>query len=185
MRKLLVAVTALLTATVLAAPAAHSTAPVEKKSKWSGKDCSEIVGLKKQLRCWRWQARNPIIPEPEPQPSVIVESKPGTPGAKGDKGDKGDRGATGASGARGPAGPQGPPGPAGETGPAGPSGSDGSDGAGFSTGSILLVNGSCPEGTTIQGAQNRWTVYANDTNGRPWLTTGSSAQLFLSACLVN
>jgi hypothetical protein len=28
-------------------------------------------------------------------------------------------------------------------------------------------------------------VYANDTSGRPWLTSGSSAQLFLSACLVD
>jgi hypothetical protein len=28
-------------------------------------------------------------------------------------------------------------------------------------------------------------VYANDTTGRPWTTTGSSAQLFLSACQVN
>jgi hypothetical protein len=56
---------------------------------------------------------------------------------------------------------------------------------GFSSGVIFLVNGSCPVGTTMQGSENRWTVYANDTSGRPWTTTGSSAQLFLSACQVN
>ena len=184
MRKLLVTVTALLTATVIAAPAANSTTPV-KASKWSGKDCSEIVGLKKQLRCWRWQARNPIIPEPEPQTPVIVEAQPGTPG---EKGEKGDRGAAGAAGSRGPAGPPGPAGPQGERGPAGPAGPAGNDaegGSGFPSGTIFLVNGSCPEGSTIQGSQNRWTVYANDTTGRPWLTSGSSAQLFLSACQMN
>jgi len=186
MRKLLVAVAALLTATVSVAPASHSTTLVEKKSKWSGKDCSEIVSLKKELRCWRWQARNPILPEPEPP--VVVQAAPGTPG---DKGDKGDRGATGSTGARGPAGtagargPAGPAGPAGEPGESGPAGEPGQDGAGFSQGAIFLTNGACPEGTTMQGAQNRWTVYANDTNGRPWLTSGSSAQLFLSACMVD
>lgn len=182
MRKLLVAVTALLTATVLAAPAAHSTAPVEKKSKWSGKDCSEIIGLKKQLRCWRWQARNPIIPEPKPQVPVVVEAQPGAPG---DKGEKGDRGAAGSTGSRGPAGPQGPQGERGPQGPPGPAGNDAEGGAGFPSGTIFLVNGSCPEDSTIQGSQNRWTVYANDTTGRPWLTSGSSAQLFLSACQMN
>jgi len=189
MKKLLVTVAALLTATVSVAPAAHSTSPVEKKSKWSGKDCSEIVSLKKELRCWRWQARNPVLPEPKPP--VVVQTQPGEPGDKGDKGDKGDRGAAGAAGARGPAGaagergPAGPAGEPGEPGPAGEPGQDGEDGVGFSQGAIFLVNGSCPEGTTIQGAQNRWTVYANDTTGRPWLTSGSSAQLFLSACLVS
>jgi len=189
MQKLLVTVAALLTATVSVAPASHSTTLVEKKSKWSGKDCSEIVSLKKELRCWRWQARNPILPEPEPP--VVVQAPPGAPGEKGAKGDKGDRGATGSAGAQGPAGAAGKDGVNGVDGKDGADGQDGQDGvdgedgAGFSQGAVFLTNGACPEGTTMQGAQNRWTVYANDTNGRPWLTSGSSAQLFLSACMVD
>ena len=187
MRKLLVAVAALLTATVSVAPAAHSTSQVVKKqSKWADVDCSEIVSLKRELRCWRWQARNPILPEPEPP--VVVQAQPGAPGekgAKGDKGDKGERGATGSAGAQGPAGAAGKDGVDGKDGADGQDGVDGEDGVGFSQGAVFLTNGACPEGTTMQGAQNRWTVYANDTNGRPWLTSGSSAQLFLSACQVN
>ena len=109
-------------------------------------------------------------------------------------GPPGPVGATGPAGPAGPAGPSGSAGPAGSTGerglpgPAGANGRDGQpgrDGVGMATGTIFLVNGNCPPGTTIQGPQNRWTVYANDTSGRPWTTTGSSAQLFLSACQVN
>ena len=109
-------------------------------------------------------------------------------------GPPGPVGATGPAGPAGPAGPSGSAGPAGSTGerglpgPAGANGRDGQPGpagVGFTTGTIFLVNGACPEGATLQGPQNRWTVYANDTSGRPWTTTGSSAQLFLSACLVN
>ena len=150
------------------------------ESKWADRDCSEIVSLKKELRCWRWQARNPVLP-PAPPP-VVVEAAPGADGADGKpgaKGDKGDRGAAGAPGARGPAGPRGEPGADGAD------GKDGADGIGFASGTIVLVNGACPEGMTMQGSQNRWTVYANDTTGRPWLTSGSSAQLFMSACQVN
>lgn len=156
------------------------------QSKWADRDCSEIVSLKKELRCWRWQARNPVLP-PAPPP-VVVESAPGADGAPGAKGDKGDRGAAGARGATGATGARGPAGAQGERGPAGPQGEPGADGAngvGFTSGTIVLVNGACPEGMTMQGSQNRWTVYANDTTGRPWLTSGSSAQLFMSACQVN
>ena len=174
MRTIALALTAV--AVVLTAP------PATAESKWSGAECSEIVNLKKQLRCWRWQARNPVLPDP------VIQAQPGPSGAQGAKGDKGDAGSAGAAGARGPQGergPQGVPGPQGERGPAGADGAAGANGSGFPSGTIFLVNGSCPGGTTIQGAQNRWTVYANDTSGRPWLTSGSSAQLFLSACLVD
>jgi hypothetical protein len=111
------------------------------------------------------------------------------------QGPQGDRGPVGESivGPQGPQGPQGPAGPVGQgekgvngvNGTNGTNGANGKDGIGFVSGTIVLINGNCPEGFTIQGPQNRWTVYANDTNGRPWLTTGSSAQLFLSACQVN
>jgi hypothetical protein len=103
----------------------------------------------------------------------------GAQGAKGDKGDKGDKGETGSVGATGPSGV------AGADGVDGVAGVAGVDGSGLPSGAIILINGNCPDGFTIQGPQNRWTVYANDTTGRPWLTSGSSAQLFMSACQVN
>jgi hypothetical protein len=99
----------------------------------------------------------------------------GKPGDKGDRGERGERGEAGASVAGQP----------GERGADGAPGRDGRDGVGFAQGAVFLVNGACPVGSTVQGAQNRWTVYANDTSGRPWTTTGSSAQLFLSACQVD
>jgi hypothetical protein len=117
-----------------------------------------------------------------------LAGKDGQAGKDGAAGKAGERGADGATGAVGPAGVAGIAGAAGERGAdgvAGPAGAAGRDGVGFSSGVIFLVNGSCPAGTTMQGSENRWTVYANDTSGRPWTTTGSSAQLFLSACSVN
>lgn len=106
----------------------------------------------------------------------------GATGAKGETGAAGAAGIAGAAGAKGEAGAAGATGDKGETGATGPAGRDG---VGFAAGVIFLVNGDCPVNTTMQGAPNRWTVYANDTTGRPWTTTGSSAQLFLSACQVN
>jgi hypothetical protein len=103
---------------------------------------------------------------------------PGAPGAAGKPGDKGERGERGEPGAS-IAGERGAPGERGAD------GAPGRDGVGFAQGVVFMVNGACPAGSTVQGAQNRWTVYANDTSGRPWTTTGSSAQLFLSACQVN
>jgi hypothetical protein len=117
-----------------------------------------------------------------------VQGATGQAGKDGAAGKAGERGADGATGAVGPAGVAGIAGASGERGAdgvAGPAGAAGRDGVGFSSGVIFLVNGSCPAGTTMQGSENRWTVYANDTSGRPWTTTGSSAQLFLSACSVN
>jgi hypothetical protein len=110
------------------------------------------------------------------------------PGPSGPSGSAGKDGAPGQRGERGEAGAAGEGGPAGPAGPAGERGVDGApgrDGVGFAQGVVFMVNGACPGGTTLQGAQNRWTVYANDTSGRPWTTSGSSAQLFLSACQVN
>ncbi len=97
----------------------------------------------------------------------------GPQGLKGDKGDKGDVGPRGLTGDTGPAGP------------AGVNGTAGVNGSGLPSGYVILIAGTCPTGFTPHGASNRWTVYANDTNGRPWLTEGSSAQLFFSACQVN
>jgi hypothetical protein len=105
----------------------------------------------------------------------------GAQGAKGDKGDKGDPGVS----VKGDTGERGPAGVDGVAGRDGADGAAGRDGSGLPSGAIILMNGNCPDGFTIQGPQNRWTVYANDTTGRPWLTTGSSAQLFMSACQVN
>lgn len=150
-------------------------------------DCDSYKSVKRQLTCWKSQAQTVSAP-----PVMVA----GPAGERGIKGDTGATGATGASvrgdkGERGEAGPAGVAGVAGASGErgadgvAGPAGAAGRDGVGFSSGVIFLVNGSCPAGTTMQGSENRWTVYANDTSGRPWTTTGSSAQLFLSACSVN
>jgi hypothetical protein len=109
---------------------------------------------------------------------VTVPGAPGAPGSAGKPGDRGERGERGEAGAS-IAGERGAPGERGAD------GAPGRDGVGFSQGVVFLVNGACPAGSTVQGAQNRWTVYANDTSGRPWTTTGTSAQLFLSACQVD
>lgn len=127
-----------------------------------------------------------IIKQIQSDPNLI-ELLRGPQGEQGEQGLPGES-VTGPQGPVGPSGPSGGSGPAGPQGPAGTAGSDGQDGrdgVGLASGMIFLVNGACPPGATVQGAQNRWTVYANDTSGRPWTTTGSSAQLFLSACLVN
>ena len=150
-------------ALVMVAPPAHASL-----------NCDQYKNLRLQVMCWKLQAQ---LPATEPKAQAI----PGAPGPTGPKGDKGEAGAS----VTGPAGERGLPGARGEVGPAGAAGPAGRDGVGFTTGVVFLVNGACPDGTTIQGAQNRWTVYANDTSGRPWTTTGSSAQLFLSACQVN
>ena len=162
---------------VIAVIAAAFTVPTPAHA-WQGVDCEQFKSLKRQAECWKWQA---VYGQPAPAPV------PGPAGAAGAKGDKGDKGESGTSIA-GPQGERGLPGVAGPTGPAGPAGvagARGPAGVGFAQGAIFLVNGACPTGTTVQGAQNRWTVYANDTSGRPWLTTGTSAQLFLSACQVD
>jgi hypothetical protein len=125
-----------------------------------------------------------IAERPSP---VMVAGAPGSSGKPGDKGERGERGERGEPGASvaGERGAAGERGLAGERGADGAPGRDGRDGVGFAQGVVFMVNGACPAGSTVQGAQNRWTVYANDTSGRPWTTTGSSAQLFLSACQVN
>lgn len=149
------------------APAAQASSST---SRWAGADCTKVKAVKRQLACWRWQARNP---EPVRIPVQGEAGAPGQPGARG------ERGEAGAVGERGPQGERGLPGER------GPAGERGSAGVGFASGVVFLVNGACPAGTTVQGSQNRWTVYANDTSGRPWTTSGSSAQLFLSVCQVD
>jgi hypothetical protein len=117
-------------------------------------------------------------------PAAGVDGKPGEQGKPGADGQPGAAGPPGV-GERGQDGAAGAQGVAGRDGVDGQPGAAGRDGVGFEPGAVFLVNGACPGGTTVQGAQNRWTVYANDTNGRPWTETGSSAQLFLSACQVD
>lgn len=140
---------------------------------WQGVDCEQFKSLKRQVECWKWRV---MYAEPPTQTGPAGER-----GAVGPAGPKGEAGAS----VTGPQGERGLPGVAGPAGPAGVAGARGPAGVGFAQGAIFLVNGACPTGTTVQGAQNRWTVYANDTSGRPWLTTGTSAQLFLSACQVD
>lgn len=104
-----------------------------------------------------------------------------TPGPKGDKGDKGDT-VTGPGGPAGPAGPAGPKGDRGDTGPAGatgPAGPAGADGRGFPSGTLVLIGGSCPSGTTLEGREYGWRVYS----GNPF--TGVGSELWVTACRIN
>lgn len=145
----------------------------EKKTAKKSKSQSTAITLSNQ------QFMQLLEMATKPQATTQIPGVPGEagkPGVKGDKGDAGPAGATGSAGIAGAAGQDGLP---------GRDGAPGRDGVGFAQGAIFLVNGACPAGTTVQGPQNRWTVYANDTSGRPWTTTGSSAQLFLSACQVD
>ena len=146
-------------------------------------DCDSFKSLKRQVACWRSAAQvvAPAVQVAGPAGERGPVGSAGRDGVSvtGPKGDRGEAGIAGVAGAAGVAGERGASGATGATGAAG------RDGVGFSSGVIFLVNGSCPVGTTMQGSENRWTVYANDTSGRPWTTTGSSAQLFLSACQVN
>ena len=115
-----------------------------------------------------------------------------TPGPTGDRGPQGATGPTGRDGRdgmsiAGPAGPKGEKGesiigPIGLTGPAGPSGNDGQpgrDGQGLPSGTILLIGGDCPSGTSVQGTAYQWRVY----QGNPF--TGTGSELWVSACRVN
>lgn len=143
----------------------------------SAADCDLYKSVKRQLSCWRTQAQNSATP-------VMITSMAGERGPKGDRGEAGPAGAS-VRGEKGERGETGSVGPAGARGADGATGAAGRDGVGFASGVIFLVSGSCPAGTTMQGAENRWAIYANDTSGRPWTTSGSSAELFLSACSVN
>jgi len=163
MRKLIAVISVILV--VAAAPVVAANTKPKKPTKPAGNSVT--------LTAEQFMALLAMIAE-RPAPVTV----PGAPGSAGKPGDKGERGEPGASvtGERGAAG---------ERGADGAPGRDGRDGVGFAQGVVFMVNGACPAGSTVQGAQNRWTVYANDTSGRPWTTTGSSAQLFLSACQVN
>jgi len=176
MRKNMIVAGVLAAALVTAAPAEAAKGDKKPKKK---KQQAQIVLSMEQFSMMLGMIRDggeiaQALPGPAGEPGEA--GKPGAAGKDGAAGARGPAGAAGARGETGPAGPQGEPGPA---------GADGNDGVGFSSGAVFLVNGGCPEGTMMQGPQNRWTVYANDTTGRPWLTSGSSAQLFLSACQVN
>jgi len=171
MKKTLIAICSLLLAIGLAAPAEAKNNKKDKNKNTPPTVTMSIEQFQMLLEMIAAKPQTIITPKETPEK--------GEPGPAGSAGQKGDKGATGATGAAGQDGIDG------KDGADGQDGADGKDGVGFSPGAIFLTNGACPEGTTMQGAQNRWTVYANDTNGRPWLTTGSSAQLFLSACQVN
>lgn len=130
-----------------------------------------VKQLAKKVATLNQRLANMQIPEP-------------VAGPKGDKGDTGATGDTGPAGPGGPAGPKGDPGPAGpagetgpqgETGPAGPAGASGTV---LPTGTLLLIGGSCPPGTNVEGVEYNWRVY----HGNPF--TGSGSELWISACRV-
>jgi hypothetical protein len=173
-----------LAAAITAAALIISAAPAVAQEKKQGKRATKAVPTVTITQA-QFMAMLQMLSDRQQTPAVTTPAapgRPGDPGKAGADGRPGDRGQDGTSGKDGAAGKDGE---AGRDGVDGRDGKDGRDGVGFAQGTIFLVNGSCPTGTTMQGPQNRWTVYANDTSGRPWTTTGSSAQLFLSACQVN
>ena len=172
--KIIAATLAVSTALVLAGPAEAN----EKKAK-KQKQAQTVTLTADQFQM--------ILQMIATQPATVTtqQGEKGPTGAAGATGPKGDTGTPGTPGKSGEAGKDGINGQDGANGKDGKDGIDGKDGVGFTQGTIFLVNGACPAGTTVQGPQNRWTVYANDTSGRPWTTAGSSAQLFLSACMVD
>lgn len=112
-----------------------------------------------------------------------LAATPAIPGPKGDRGERGETGATGtgASGPAGPAGAKGEKGDTGATGPQGPAGPAGQDGpgSGFPAGTLVLIGGSCPSGTTLEGREYGWRVYS----GNPF--TGVGSELWITACRMN
>ena len=110
-----------------------------------------------------------------PKPRT-VRGPAGPAGADGERGMAGSQGAPGRDGRDGSAGAMGPQGLAGQN---GRDGKDGADGFALPSGTILMISGDCPTGTTVQGNVNQWHVY----NGNPF--TGSGSELYVSACRFN
>lgn len=143
-------------------------------------------------------AKKPVTVTSLEKRLAALEKKeaPAAPGPKGDTGPQGPQGPAGVPGKDGqsivgPVGPQGqqglpgkngadgatgPAGPAGQAGPAGPTGADGK---GFPPGTLILVGGSCPAGTTLEGRDYGWRVYS----GNPF--TGTGSELWITACRIN
>ena len=117
---------------------------------------------------------------PTPKPTVkVVRGPAGPAGAPGERGPAGERGVPGRDGRDGNPGAMGPQGIPGQNGSDGKNGADGADGFTLPTGTILMISGDCPSGTTVQGNVNQWRVYA----GNPF--TGSGSELYVSACRFN
>lgn len=119
----------------------------------------------------------PAGADTSPKPKV-VRGPAGPAGPVGPEGKQGERGLPGRDGRDG-VGIPGPQGVPGQNGRDGKDGQDGSDGKGFASGVVMLVSGTCPSGTTLQGNENQWRVY----NGNPF--TGVGSELYVSACAVN
>jgi hypothetical protein len=117
---------------------------------------------------------------PTPKPKV-VRGPVGPQGPAGERGPAGSsiQGAPGRDGRDGTPGAMGPQGLAGQNGANGADGKDGSDGFTLPSGTILMISGDCPSGTTVQGSVNQWRVYT----GNPF--TGSGSELYVSACRFN
>ena len=106
----------------------------------------------------------------------VIRGPVGPAGQDGERGPAGAQGSPGRDGRDGSAGAMGPQGVPGQN---GRDGKDGADGFTLPSGTILMLSGDCPSGTTVQGNVNQWRVYA----GNPF--TGSGSELYVSACRFN
>ena len=178
MRKILViAVAGLILATASGSPAVATQRIVPAKKP------ATVASLEKRLSALERQA--PAAPGPKgdtgPQGPQGPAGLPGKDGQSivGPVGPQGQQGLPGKDGAAGKAGADGATGPAGPAGPVGPAGEPGKDGKGLPSGTLILVGGSCPAGTTLEGRDYGWRVYS----GNPF--TGTGSELWITACRIN
>lgn len=186
MRKILVVPAAAILATALASPAVAvgDLVPYRAKKQTTlsaATATKKITSLEKQLS--QLKATPPQPGPAGPQGPAGIDGKPGKDGQSivgpvGPAGPKGDTGLPGKDGAPGKDG-QSITGPAGPAGPVGPAGERGADGKGLPSGTLILVGGSCPAGTTLEGKDYGWRVYS----GNPF--TGTGSELWITACRVN
>ena len=141
-----------------------------------------VTSLSKQLASLEQQIEDlrALKAQPGPTGATGATGATGQPGRDGQSivGPKGDRGEPGIAGQPGKDG-QSVTGPAGPAGPVGPAGAPGADGKGLPSGTLILVGGSCPAGTTLEGKDYGWRVYS----GNPF--TGTGSELWITACRVN
>ena len=177
MKKISVAVAVMFAVSSLTGTA-HAAQPMEPRVKPEAVSLqSQVTGLKAQVR--KMQAAPGRIGETGPRGESGPAGLNGQSGQQGLPGRDGQPGGAGKNGVDGKNGIDGKDGAAGVNGVDGTNGRDGTDGMGLPSGTVLLIGGDCPSGTTVQGTAYQWRVYS----GNPF--TGTGSELWVSACRVN
>lgn len=166
MRRILVVTALILTVSVTPAHATQRLIPNTKPI--------TVATLQARIKALEARIAGMVV-TPGPRGETGSQGPQGLPGRDGKDGASGAKGETGA---KGEIGAKGEPGKDGEsiTGPTGPAGADGK---GLPSGTLILIGGSCPTGTTLEGKDYGWRVYS----GNPF--TGTGSELWITACRVN